>query len=68
MMTKDMAKWDFADFPLKDSYVEKKIMNGEKRNCSYPQNGVPKTKISEERIPSPLIEAFGLNKNQGGNV
>lgn len=48
------------DFPLRDTYVEKWIRSGGKRECSYPQNGLPKTKIKEGRVESSAVDAFGL--------
>ena len=52
-----------ADFPL-DGYVERQIKDGYKRKCAYPNNGVPKLKKGDNRgVRSPLIAAFGLDKN-----
>lgn len=49
----------YKDFPLheslKDSYVDRRIMNGEKRSCSYPDNGVPKIKDNLPRAELPSL-------------
>lgn len=51
------------DFPL-DGYVERKIKNGYKRKCAYPDNGIPKLPKGDNKgVRSPSIAAFGLDKN-----
>ena len=31
-------------------YIESRIRAGDKRDCSYPQNGIPKTTVSHAEI------------------
>lgn len=50
----------FADA---DSYVGRRLINGDKRNCSYPQNGIPKTKVKAGRAPT-SANVFDLGKKE----
>ena len=49
------------NFSTDDCYVEQQIRGGHKRNCSYPDNGIPEVKkYADKGIPSLLATAFGI--------
>ena len=34
------------------SYVSERLMSGDRRKCTYPSNGIPKTKVESGPAPS----------------
>ena len=51
------AKTHFMGIPLErfvdnDSYVARRLENGDRRKCTYPSNGIPKTKVKSGPAPS----------------
>ena len=59
-----MTKKTFMGIPLDrfvdaDSYVSRRLRRGDKRNCAYPQNGIPKTKVKSGPAPS-VATIFGI--------
>ena len=51
----------FADA---DSYVGRRLINGDRRNCTYPQNGLPETEVQAGQAPT-SANIFGLDMGQG---
>ncbi|MBE8159024.1 MAG: hypothetical protein HAW59_06535 [Betaproteobacteria bacterium] len=52
-----------ADFPARDSYVDQRIRNGDRRNCVYPPNSIPKQKEGERKEMPPLLSVLGKDIN-----
>ena len=62
-MTQDNRK-NFSLGALDDCPVETAIKNGYQRKRAYPENSVPELPKGEKKgVPSPLIAAFGLDKD-----
>lgn len=59
---------DYQEYLRKHSYVDQRIMNGEKRKISFPDNGIPKTRVQSAHVPSPAIAAFGLPEDNFGGT
>ena len=60
-MKKSDNKFDDVNFSTDDCYVEQRIRSGHKRNCSYPDNGIPEVKKDADKgMPSLLATAFGI--------
>lgn len=47
----------FADA---DSYVGRRLISGERRDCSYPQNGIPEVTVQEGLAPT-SANIFGID-------
>lgn len=45
-----------------DSYVGQRLINGERLNCTYPQNGIPKTKDNWTESPPTSADVFRFGK------
>lgn len=50
----------FADA---DTYVGRRLINGDRRNCTYPQNGIPETSVQSGLAPT-SANIFDLDMEQ----
>ena len=63
MKTKEKSRGGASSGTTQYDYIARRLKSGDQRQYSYPQNGIPKTKVKEKAVESFAVKAFGLDRS-----